>query len=34
VEDGRPALGTWQAVWFAEYDGPRNREVWVQIVKA
>lgn len=32
IDQGRLALGTWQAVWFAEYDGPRNREVWVQIL--
>lgn len=32
VEGGRVSLGTWQAIWFAEYDGPRNREVWVQVV--
>lgn len=32
IDQGRLALGTWQAIWFAEYDGPRNREVWVQIL--
>ena len=29
VEDGAPRLGTWQAVWFCEYDGPRTRRLWV-----
>ena len=27
VEDGRLALGTWQAVYFCEFDGPRARRV-------
>jgi secondary thiamine-phosphate synthase enzyme len=30
VQDGRLALGTWQGVWFCEFDGPRRRTVWVQ----
>ena len=25
VADGRPLLGTWQAVYFCEFDGPRSR---------
>jgi secondary thiamine-phosphate synthase enzyme len=29
VENGRLMLGTWQAVYFCEFDGPRTREVWV-----
>ncbi|MDI9612350.1 MAG: secondary thiamine-phosphate synthase enzyme YjbQ [Acidobacteriota bacterium] len=29
VEDGRLMLGTWQAVYLCEFDGPRTREVWV-----
>ena len=29
VEDGRPALGTWQGILFCEFDGPRSREVWL-----
>jgi secondary thiamine-phosphate synthase enzyme len=29
VEDGRLRLGTWQAVYFCEFDGPRSRSVWV-----
>jgi thiamine phosphate synthase YjbQ (UPF0047 family) len=24
------ALGTWQAIYFCEFDGPRSRQVWVQ----
>ncbi|MBN2242613.1 MAG: YjbQ family protein [Acidobacteria bacterium] len=30
VEDGKLQLGTWQAVYFCEFDGPRSRKVWVQ----
>ena len=29
VIDGRLALGTWQAVYFCEFDGPRHRYVLV-----
>lgn len=31
IEDGRLALGTWQDVYFAEFDGPRTREIWIKI---
>jgi secondary thiamine-phosphate synthase enzyme len=30
VEDGRLALGTWQGIYFAEFDGPRRRRLLVQ----
>ncbi len=33
VESGRLALGTWQGIFFCEFDGPRNREVYVKVVK-
>jgi secondary thiamine-phosphate synthase enzyme len=29
IEDGKLALGTWQGILFCEFDGPRQREVWV-----
>jgi secondary thiamine-phosphate synthase enzyme len=29
VENGRLALGTWQGVFFCEFDGPRQRKVYV-----
>jgi len=32
VEAGRLQLGTWQAVYFCEFDGPRQRRVMVQVV--
>jgi thiamine phosphate synthase YjbQ (UPF0047 family) len=32
IEDGRLSLGRWQSIFFAEFDGPRTREVRVKIV--
>ena len=29
VEGGRLALGTWQGIFFCEFDGPRSRKVYV-----
>jgi secondary thiamine-phosphate synthase enzyme len=34
VEDGKLALGQWQGVFFCEFDGPRERKVWVEVVEA
>jgi secondary thiamine-phosphate synthase enzyme len=31
IHNNRLMLGTWQGIMFAEYDGPRNRRVFVQI---
>ncbi len=31
VRGGDLALGTWQGVYFAEFDGPRTRRVWVSV---
>jgi secondary thiamine-phosphate synthase enzyme len=31
LHDGRLTLGTWQAVYFCEFDGPRSRRVIVQV---
>jgi secondary thiamine-phosphate synthase enzyme len=33
VAGGRLRLGRWQGVFFVEMDGPRNREVWVSILR-
>jgi secondary thiamine-phosphate synthase enzyme len=33
VEGGRPQLGNWQAVFFCEFDGPRERRVLVRVVQ-
>jgi secondary thiamine-phosphate synthase enzyme len=32
IEDGRLVLGRWQGIFFCEFDGPRNRTFFVQIV--
>jgi secondary thiamine-phosphate synthase enzyme len=32
IENGRLRLGRWQSIFFCEFDGPRNREVFVKIV--
>jgi len=34
IEDGHLLLGTWQSIFFAEFDGPRNRTVHVKIIEA
>lgn len=31
VRDGRLSLGTWQGVYFCEFDGPRNRRFMVTV---
>ncbi len=33
IEKGRLALGRWQGIFFAEFDGPRTRELRVKIVR-
>ena len=32
IAEGKLALGRWQAIFFAEFDGPRSRELQVKIV--
>ena len=32
VENGAPLLGTWQGVYFCEFDGPRERRYHIKIV--
>lgn len=32
VSEGRPLLGTWQGIYFCEFDGPRTRTFYVKIV--
>ena len=29
VQDGSLMLGTWQGIYFCEFDGPRDRKVWI-----
>jgi len=33
VENGKVVLGTWQRIFFAEYDGPRTRKVYLKFIK-
>jgi len=33
INEGRLQLGTWQGVFFCEFDGPRARQVWVQLME-
>ncbi len=32
VEDGKMKLGTWQGIYFCEFDGPRTRKVYVKVM--
>ena len=32
VENGCLKLGTWQKIWFCDFDGPRRRKIWIQAV--
>ncbi len=34
IEGGRLAFGTWQSIYFAEFDGPRTRKAWIEIIPA
>ena len=33
IDQGRLLLGTWQGIYFLEYDGARNRKVYVKILE-
>ena len=32
VEEGKLMLGTWQGVYFCEFDGPRQRKFYVKVI--
>ncbi len=32
VENNKPILGTWQSIYFCEFDGPRTRTVYIKTV--
>lgn len=32
IENGKLVLGTWQGVYFCEFDGPRRRKVFIKIL--
>ena len=33
IEEGRLLLGTWQGIYFCEYDGPRKRRIYVKVME-
>ena len=33
VSDGKPVLGTWQGIYFCEFDPPRKRTFFVKVMK-
>ncbi len=33
VEDGKPVLGRWQDVYFAEFDPPRTRNFYIKVIQ-
>lgn len=33
IENGRLKLGTWQGIYFCEFDGPRSRKIYVKIMR-
>ena len=33
IEGGKLLLGTWQSLWFCEFDPPRNRKFYVKVVR-
>lgn len=32
IAEGRVVLGTWQGIYFCEFDGPRRRQVHIQVI--
>ena len=33
IEDGSLVLGTWQGIYFCEFDGPRSRKIYVKTIE-
>ncbi len=33
INDGKLLLGTWQGIYFCEFDGPRTRKFYVKVIK-
>lgn len=33
IENGDLKLGTWQGIYFCEFDGPRNRKIYIKVIK-
>ncbi|MFP4459344.1 MAG: secondary thiamine-phosphate synthase enzyme YjbQ [Candidatus Zixiibacteriota bacterium] len=34
IENGKLVLGTWQGIFFADFDGPRNRKAFVKFISS
>ena len=34
IDKGRLVLGTWQGIYFCEFDGPRHRHIYVKIFES
>jgi secondary thiamine-phosphate synthase enzyme len=32
IESGKMILGTWQGIFFCEFDGPRNRKIYIKVI--
>ncbi|MEZ7893506.1 MAG: secondary thiamine-phosphate synthase enzyme YjbQ [Candidatus Wallbacteria bacterium] len=32
IDEGEMVLGTWQGIYFCEFDGPRTREYYVKVI--
>ncbi|MGC9358348.1 MAG: secondary thiamine-phosphate synthase enzyme YjbQ [Anaerolineae bacterium] len=33
VQEGNLKLGQWQGIFFAEFDGPRHRNLWIRVIE-
>jgi len=33
IDKNRPVLGTWQGIYFCEFDGPRNRNLYIKLIE-
>lgn len=33
IANGKPLLGTWQGIYFCEFDGPRRRKFYVKLLR-
>ena len=34
IQNGLLQLGTWQGIFFCEFDGPRTRKVWITLISS
>jgi len=34
LQGGKLSLGTWQSIFFCEFDGPRQRQVWLMMARS